>query len=65
MSEVHRWTDRYGQTWECDAYDHGPLCRRCRLVPVPDDQSDTALSAEQGPGPNDSVVADRPEVSRG
>lgn len=28
------------------------------LVPNPDGQSEAGLSAEQGPGPNDSVVAD-------
>jgi hypothetical protein len=27
---THRWTDRFGQEWECDAYDHGPFCRLCR-----------------------------------
>lgn len=33
--EVHRWTDRSGISWECDAYDHGPFCRLCRRVQVP------------------------------
>ena len=27
----HAWTQN-GQAWECDAYDHGPFCRQCRLV---------------------------------
>lgn len=30
---TERWTDREGVTWECSAYDHGPLCRSCRMVP--------------------------------
>jgi hypothetical protein len=34
MSELHRWTDRDGQEWACQAYDHGPFCRLC--VPVND-----------------------------
>lgn len=29
-----RWTDRYGIKWQCDAYDHGPMCRQCRLGPA-------------------------------
>lgn len=33
----HRWTDRDGQTWVCDAYDHGPMCRLCRPVPSTDE----------------------------
>jgi hypothetical protein len=35
MSAEHplvTWTDRYGVTWACDAYDHGPFCRSCRCV---------------------------------
>lgn len=32
MADLHRWTDRDGAVWECDAYDHGPFCRRCRYV---------------------------------
>lgn len=31
--KLYRWTDRDGRAWECDAYDHGPMCRLCRLVP--------------------------------
>lgn len=32
--EMHRWTDRDGNSWECDAYDHGPFCRQCRMVEI-------------------------------
>lgn len=34
---MKRWTDQYGQVWQCDAYDHGPLCRRCYRVGPPAD----------------------------
>lgn len=32
MSAWTRWTDADGVEWECDAYDHGPFCRQCRVV---------------------------------
>lgn len=37
MAELQIWTDRDGVTWACDAYDHGPFCRQCRIVEDPDD----------------------------
>lgn len=32
MSALVTWTDADGVTWACDAYDHGPFCRQCRVV---------------------------------
>lgn len=32
MAELRVWTDDQGVTWACDAYDHGPLCRRCEPI---------------------------------
>lgn len=31
MAELRRWT-RKGEEWVCGAYDHGPMCRLCRIV---------------------------------
>lgn len=32
MSRLRQWTDKEGVRWECDAYDHGPMCRQCTPV---------------------------------
>jgi hypothetical protein len=36
---LHEWVDTAGDKWACLAYDHGPLCGRCRRV----DETETAL----------------------
>jgi hypothetical protein len=49
MSQLHRWKDRGGQWWECDAYDHGPFCRLCRKIATPDETEAALLElVEEG-----------------
>lgn len=81
MSErtVHRWVDRDGRAWRCDAYDHGPFCRLCERDPANDrtvvyDEAGTItpeqfdacvrLGREHGPISTTWISTD-PEVRRG